>query len=61
MSRPDDDPDASGAPDGAARRHLRRLVGMVLLGLVAVFAAVAVKRNWEAVREDLDLLSGWDY
>jgi uncharacterized membrane protein YbhN (UPF0104 family) len=61
VSRPDDDPTSSEAPDGAARRHLRRLVGLVLLGLVAVFAAIALRRNWDAVREDLDLLSGWDY
>lgn len=33
----------------------------MLLVLVALFAAVALRRNWEAVREDLDLLSGWDY
>lgn len=49
------------APRAAARRHLRRVVGVVVLALVAVFAAVAVKRNWDAVRADLGLLSPLDY
>jgi len=56
-----DAPEPPDAPSGAARRHLRRVVGVGLLVLVGVFAAVALKRNWDAVREDLDLLSGWDY
>lgn len=33
----------------------------MLLGLVVAFAAVALKRNWDAVRADLDLLSVADY
>lgn len=37
------------------------MVGLGLLALVAVFAAVALQRNWEAVREDLDLLGAADY
>lgn len=61
MSGSVDAPEPSDAPSGAARRHLRRVVGVGLLVLVGVFAAVALKRNWDAVREDLDLLSGWDY
>jgi hypothetical protein len=43
------------------RRHLRRLVGIALLLLVAVFVAIALKRNWDAIRADLGLLTPLDY
>ena len=36
-------------------------MGVGLLVLVTAFAAVALKRNWDAVRDDLDLLSVGDY
>ena len=50
-----------GGASTGGRAHLRRAVGTVLLLVVAVFAVVAVKRNWDAVRADLDLLSIGDY
>ena len=46
---------------GPARRHLRRLLGITLLLLVAVFVAIALKRNWDAISEDLGLLTPADY
>lgn len=61
MSGSDDDPELIAATGTGARRHLRRVVGVALLALVAVFAGVALKRNWEAVRADLGLLAWWDY
>lgn len=51
----------AGTAPGRARRHAQRAVGIVLLALVAVFAGIAVKRNWDAVRADLGLLSPADY
>ena len=44
-----------------ARAHARRVVGTILLAAVALFAIIAVKRNWDAVRADLGLLSPVDY
>jgi hypothetical protein len=61
VSDTDDDLGPSSSPAATAKRHLRRVVGIALLAAVAVFAAIAVKRNWDAVREDLDLLSAGDY
>jgi glycosyltransferase 2 family protein len=48
-------------PGHSGRRHLRRLVGMALLLVVAVFVAITLKRNWDAIREDLGLLQPADY
>ena len=48
-------------PGHSRRRHLRRLVGIALLLPVAVFVAIALKRNWDAIRADLGLLSPLDY
>lgn len=48
-------------PRHARRRQLRRLVGIALLVLVAVFVAIALKRNWDAISEDLGLLTPADY
>jgi uncharacterized membrane protein YbhN (UPF0104 family) len=45
----------------AGPQRTRRAVGLVLLVVVAVFAALALHRNWTAVRDDLGRLSPVDY
>lgn len=37
------------------------MAGAVLVLGVLAFAAVAVKGSWDAVRDDLGLIGGWDY
>jgi glycosyltransferase 2 family protein len=58
-----DDPGrgATGEPDRRRSPWRRRASGAALLGLVGVFAALALARNWSAVRADLDLLGPADY